>query len=57
MRLGLLSFGSSPAMCLGLDSLVTNWEVLPGKNWLGRRGDQGGRSSSQEYYQAKSQGG
>ena len=31
-------------MYLGLDSLVTNWEVLPGKNWLGRRGDQGGRS-------------
>lgn len=34
MRLGLLSFRSSPAVYLGLDSLVTNWEVLPGKNWL-----------------------
>lgn len=28
-------------MCLGLDSLVTNWEVLPGKKLVGEKGRPG----------------
>ena len=46
MRLGPLSFRSSPAMCLGLGSLVTTWEVLPGKNWSGRRGGREGEAQA-----------